>query len=274
MFKDVLKPELIVERLDIHNRIMEGLPEGGHEIHYGGFSGNILIKENGYRFYIDPLKGQKTGFFLDQRDNRKRLQKYCKGKSVLNCFSYSGGFSVYATEAGAAAVVSVDISGFAINLCKSNFALNEIHAAEENFIVSDVFKYFRKLKNENRKYDVIILDPPSFAPTAASVKKAAKGYSDINAAALQLLNPGGVLLTCSCSTFISPELFLHILLRRHLNPLRECRLWNSIFMRKIIRLIRLFRKGFILKALSAGFSGESGSLSESGFLAESVFGIE
>jgi 23S rRNA (cytosine1962-C5)-methyltransferase len=169
----------------------------------------IEVLENGIKFLVDIEEGQKTGFFIDQRDNRKLLQDLSKGKVVLNTFSYSGGFSVYALAGGATEVCSVDISAGAIEQCNTNVALNAghhsgIHTSE----VKDCFDYLAELPED--KYDIIVLDPPAFAKHARAVDNAAKGYKQINLKAIQKIKPGGMLFTYSCSQNISKELFQKI----------------------------------------------------------------
>lgn len=167
----------------------------------------ILVKENNVKFLIDVEKGQKTGFFLDQRDNRQWLAQYSKGKTVLNTFSYSGGFSAYALVAGAAKVVSVDISKDAIELANQNIRLN-LNADKHQTIVADCFDF---MKNHKDKYDVVVVDPPAFAKAAKSVPNASRGYKELNMSALRLVKSGGLLMTFSCSQNIDRSLFQKII---------------------------------------------------------------
>jgi 23S rRNA (cytosine1962-C5)-methyltransferase len=157
------------------------------------------------------MTGQKTGFYLDQRDNRAKIGILAKDKDILNCFCYSGGFSVYAKRAGAKSVLSVDSSEEALKLAQRNFALNALSTDSQEWQCADVFQMLRKLRDQNRKFDLIILDPPKFAPTASFAAKAARGYKDINLLAFKLLRPGGIVATYSCSSGISSDLFQKII---------------------------------------------------------------
>lgn len=170
----------------------------------GGFDTNIAI-ENGLKFNIDWLKGQKTGFFVDQRDNRMLLQKYCSGAKVLNMFCYTGGFSVYAMRGGAELVHSVDSSAKAVTLTDANIALNFPHDTRHKSYAEDAFKYLGRM--EKGAYNLIILDPPAFAKHRSAVRNAMIGYRRLNAAAFEKIAPGGVLFTFSCSQAISKEQF-------------------------------------------------------------------
>lgn len=170
----------------------------------GSFAGSVAL-ENGLKFNIDWLKGQKTGFFVDQRDNRALLQRYAVGRRVLNMFCYSGGFSVYALRGGARSVVSVDSSAKAIALTDTNISLNfpdtEVHSSE----AVDAFKYLAEM--ESGKYDLIVLDPPAFAKHRSAIKNGLIGYRRLNAKAFEKIAPGGILFTFSCSQAISAEAF-------------------------------------------------------------------
>lgn len=166
----------------------------------------IIVKENGVLFKIDVENGQKTGFFIDQRDNRALLEKYVKGKTVLNTFSFSGGFSMYACRGEAKKVISVDISKIANNDCETNHQLNGFNTPHEA-ITEDCFTYLREVKE---KFDVIVLDPPAFAKSAAKVMNAARGYKDLNLLAFKMIEKGGLLFTFSCSQHIDKLLFQKI----------------------------------------------------------------
>ena len=168
---------------------------------YGKVPERIKIIENGYKFIVDIAGGQKTGFFLDQRDKRFALQKYCADKKVLNCFSYTGGFTVSALGGGAKKAVSVDISETAINLAKENVALNKFDLKKCEFICEDVKKYLAEQSNNN--FDVIILDPPAFIKDRHKIREGLNGYRRINEMALKILPPGGILVTASCSAHLS-----------------------------------------------------------------------
>jgi 23S rRNA (cytosine1962-C5)-methyltransferase len=159
---------------------------------------------------VNLQSGHKTGFYLDQRANRKRVGELAQGRDVLNCFCYTGGFSIHAAAGGAKSVVSVDTSGEALALGRENAQLNGIKADGLDWLEADVFTALRKFRDQNRAWDLIILDPPKFAPTAAQAEKAARGYKDINRLAFKLLRPGGILVTFSCSGGIDAALFQKI----------------------------------------------------------------
>ena len=171
----------------------------------------IIIRENGRRFAVDLLRGQKTGFFLDQRDNRATIARWSQDKRVLNLFSYTGGFSVYAAAAGASQVVSVDNAPAAIATARRNFRLNDLDPARHEFIVADAFEVLEKFHGEGRRFDLIIVDPPSFARSRAQLPRALKAYRRLNALAMRCLTPGGLLAASSCTAQVSPDAFRSVL---------------------------------------------------------------
>ncbi len=168
----------------------------------------VEVQENGLTFIVDIHKGQKTGFFIDQRANRKLISEISRGKRVLNCFSYTAAFSVYAAKGGAVQTVSVDTSLEAQNTARENFRLNGLTPAETDFVSEDVFDYLRASRQE---FDIVILDPPAFCKSKNHIIQASRGYKDINMAAMKRLSPGGLLYTASCSSHISPDLFQKII---------------------------------------------------------------
>ena len=169
-----------------------------------GKASDVVATENGLKFYIDWLKGQKTGFFIDQRDNRSLIEKYSQGKKVLNMFCYTGGFSVYALRGGASTVHSVDSSERAIEMTNRNIALNFPDATNHEAYATDAFSYLRDMDNS---YDLIVLDPPAFAKHKDALRNALKGYTRLNAKAMQKIKPGGILFTFSCSQAVSKDQF-------------------------------------------------------------------
>lgn len=169
-----------------------------------GKASDVVATENGLKFYIDWLKGQKTGFFIDQRDNRSLIEKYSQGKKVLNMFCYTGGFSVYALRGGASMVHSVDSSERAIEMTNRNIALNFPDAANHEAYATDAFSY---LKDMDNSYDLVILDPPAFAKHKDALRNALKGYTRLNAKAMQKIKPGGILFTFSCSQAVNKDQF-------------------------------------------------------------------
>lgn len=206
--KSVFDPETIFERSDVGVRLQEGLKDmpvgllSGKKIH-----GEIQILENGVPLWVNVEAGQKTGLFLDQRENRKALQKYVLGMRVLNCFCYTAGFSVYAALAGAKETVNVDVSGEALETAKRNFTLNKIPLKAHQFLDQDVFEVLSESARKNEKFDVIILDPPAFVKNQKSLKKGLSGYLFINEKALGLLPKGGILVSSSCSAHVTDEMF-------------------------------------------------------------------
>ena len=203
------KPSCIYERSDSDSRTLEGL-ELRNGVVRGILPDNVEVIEHGLRFKVDVAAGQKTGFYLDQRDNRALTETLARDKDVLNCFCYTGGFSLYALRGGAKSVLSIDASGEALHIASENLARNGLDAARAEWQEADVFQALRKLRDQGCSFDLIILDPPKFAPTAAFAEKAARGYKDINLLGFKLLRPGGLLFTYSCSGGISEDLFQKI----------------------------------------------------------------
>jgi 23S rRNA (cytosine1962-C5)-methyltransferase len=199
----------IYERSDADVRELEGLPTRVGPLR-GEPSETLNITENGLQFSVNLAQGHKTGFYLDQRLNRQSLRYLARGRDVLDCFCYTGGFTVNALAGGAKSVLSVDASADALALCKSNVALNDLPADRHQLLEGDVFQLLRKFRDEARSFDLIVLDPPKFAPTAAQAEKAARGYKDINLLGFKLLRPGGLLVTFSCSGGVDAALFQKI----------------------------------------------------------------
>jgi 23S rRNA (cytosine1962-C5)-methyltransferase len=201
----------VYERCDSDVRGMEGL-ESRTGVAYGALPEDaLMIDESGIRMEVDVVGGHKTGFYLDQRDNRLLTRTLAAGRSVLNCFCYTGGFSLQALAGGASSVLSIDSSGPALATAARNLAHNpQLDAARAEWRDADVFDSLRKLYAEGRKFDLIVLDPPKFAPSAAHAQRAARAYKDINLHGFRLLNPGGILMTYSCSGGIGQELFQSI----------------------------------------------------------------
>ena len=210
ILQESCNPACIYERSDSDSRALEGLPQRNGVLR-GSLPESLVIGEHGLRFAVDVAHGQKTGFYLDQRDNRALTGKLAQDKDVLNCFCYSGGFSLYALRGGAKSVLSIDSSAEALHLAQHNVELNKLDGSRAEWQCADVFAALRKLRDQNRKFDLIILDPPKFAPTAAFAEKAARGYKDINLLGFKLLRPGGMLATYSCSGGINDDLFQKII---------------------------------------------------------------
>jgi len=203
--------EAVFERSDAEVRKLEGL-----EPRVGFARGNrnasrCPITEYGLHFRVDVEQGQKTGFFLDQRENRQRVRALAAGREVLDGFCYTGGFAIAALAGGAARVLAVDSSAPALEVARENLAANPLDAAKIEFVQADVFAHLRLLRDRGASFGLVVLDPPKFAPTAAQAKNAARAYKDINLLAFKLLTPGGLLATFSCSGGVSAELFQSII---------------------------------------------------------------
>ena len=243
------KPTGIFERSDSDVREKEGLQQSKGILYGKASEGLIEIIENGNKFLVDIVLGHKTGFYLDQRDNRKLLQNYSSGSEILNCFSYTGGFSVYALKAGASKVINVDSSAETQSLAEKNFALNEIDSSKYENIQDDVFKYLRKLRDTNKQFDIIVLDPPKFAESVSQIEKAARGYKDINLLALKLLKNNGVLFTFSCSGHIVPDLFNKIIADAAADAGREVHILKYLTQSPDHTMLTSFPEGLYLKGL-------------------------
>ena len=205
-----LAPRGIVERIDLDMGNREGLDARTEGVVWGEAPERVEIVENGHRFLVDLMAGQKTGFYMDQRDNRRMVGALCQGARVLNGFAYTGAFAVYAAAADAAQIVNVDTSAEALEVARQNMALNGFDRPQDEYVVGDMFAVLRAYRAQGERFDVIILDPPKFAHTAAQVERAARGYKDINLLAFQLLQPEGSLATFSCSGAVDADLFQKI----------------------------------------------------------------
>ena len=199
----------VSERLDVDVRKKEGLPVEPAFVNLAGAEPPELIEmtEGPCRFLVDVRNGHKTGFYLDQRDARAAVGPYANGGEVLNCFSYTGGFGLFARACGAAKVVQVDVSSDALALAKRNEELVHLCGTAMEYVEADVFEYLRKCRDEGRTFDMVVLDPPKFASSRGQLMKASRGYKDINLIALKLLRPHGMLATFSCSGAMDATLF-------------------------------------------------------------------
>jgi 23S rRNA (cytosine1962-C5)-methyltransferase len=202
--------ERVYERSDANVRQLEGLPQRSGLLRGDEPPERIEILENRLRFLVDVRQGHKTGFYLDQRDNRARVGALARGRDVLDCFAYSGGFTVSALAGEARSVLAVDASAGALALGRENLALNGLSAGCADWLEGDVFQVLRKFRDQVRDFDLIVLDPPKFARTASQAQRAARGYKDINLLAFKLLRPGGILVTFSCSGGVDADLFQKI----------------------------------------------------------------
>lgn len=204
--QDIFQPKGIYERNDVPVRELEGLPQQKGFLS-APFDTNIILNENGLRFHVDIEQGQKTGYFLDQQDNRRAIQHICKDADVLEAFCYTGTFSMHAAHYGAKSVLGLDISDTAVNTARKNAELNGF----ENICRFDsvnAFDVLKKWVKEDRSYDVVMLDPPAFTKSRANIQKAITGYKEINLRGMKLTKPGGFLVTASCTNLVPPELFL------------------------------------------------------------------
>jgi 23S rRNA (cytosine1962-C5)-methyltransferase len=202
----IFKPKGIYERNDVPVRELEGL-EQKKDFLSDPFPTEIIIQENGLQFYVDIEHGQKTGYFLDQQDNRRAIQHIVKGADVLGAFTYTGTFEIHAAHYGAKSVLGIDISDNAVAQANRNAALNKL----DHIVKFEAMNAFDVLKNwgkEGRKYDVVMLDPPAFTKSRSSIEKAVTGYKEINLRGMKMINNGGFLVTSSCTNLVSPELFL------------------------------------------------------------------
>jgi 23S rRNA (cytosine1962-C5)-methyltransferase len=243
----------IYERSDVNVRRLEGL-----EPTTGWLLGESLqeptepltIVENGVRMKVDIVAGHKTGFYLDQRDNRLLTRGLAAGRAVLNCFCYTGGFSLQALAGGAASVLSIDSSGPALATAAENLALNPpLDASRAEWREADVFNALRTMKNDGQHFDLIILDPPKFAPSAAHADSAARAYKDINVLGFRLLNPGGLLMSYSCSGGIGPELFQQIVADAAVDAGRDARILRRLAAAPDHPVALHFSEGEYLKGL-------------------------
>jgi 23S rRNA (cytosine1962-C5)-methyltransferase len=207
---EITECEAIYERSDAEVRRLEGLAPRAEFARGNRDARRCPIVEYGLNFRVDVAEGQKTGFFLDQRENRQRVRALAAGREVLDCFAYTGGFSIAALAGGARRVVALESSAPALEVARENLAANALEAARLEFRQADVFGHLRELRDRGARFDLVVLDPPKFAPTAAQAKAAARAYKDINLLAFKLLAPGGLLATFSCSGGISAALFQSI----------------------------------------------------------------
>ena len=246
---NIFNPTGIFERSDAVVREKEGLQQSKGVL-YGKEPPELLeIFENGNKFLVDIKNGHKTGFYLDQRENRNLLEKDSAGNEILNCFSFTGGFSVYAIKAGASYVTNIDSSDEALLLADKNLFLNGIDSSKYENVNEDVFKYLRKLRDSNKQFDVIVLDPPKFAESVSQVEKASRGYKDINLLALKLLKKNGTLFTFSCSGHISQELFNKIIADAAADSGREVHILKYLTQSPDHTMLTSFPEGLYLKGV-------------------------
>jgi 23S rRNA (cytosine1962-C5)-methyltransferase len=249
LLAELARPRGIYDRSDPEMREKEGLPPGAGLLWGEEPPGPIATGQpGGLRFYADLRGGQKTGAYLDQALNRLRVAAYCAGQDVLDCFCYTGGFTVAAARAGARHVTAVDTSGAALEMLRANLALNGLASPVEP-IEGDVFKLLRQYRHEGRQFDVVILDPPKFAHAHGQLERAARGYKDINLIAMQILRPGGVLATFSCSGLVSADLFQKIVFGAALDARRDVQIVERLAQAPDHPVLLTFPEGEYLKGL-------------------------
>ncbi len=223
LLSDLIQPSGIIERSDVPVRRKEGLPQEKGLLRGSLPPDDFSIQENGHKFQVDLMAGHKTGFYLDQRENRSAVTKphFVAGKSVLNLFAYTGGFAVYAAANGASQIINIDSSIPALETAEHNLALTGLQRPSDEYIAADAFEILRYYRDNEQKFDMVILDPPKFVNSKRDLDKAARGYKDLNWLALRLLNPGGILATFSCSGLLSSDLFQKIIFGAAVDAERE-----------------------------------------------------
>ena len=252
-FADLLLEEtgllVIYERSDADVRELEGLAPKTGPLRGEVPTFHFPIIEHGLRFNVDIASGHKTGSYLDQRANRLRLRELATDRDVLDCFCYTGGFTVNALSGGAKSVLSVDSSAEALELCKQNIALNNLPMEQHTTLAGDVFQVLRKFRDGNRSFDLIILDPPKFAPTTAHVDKATRAYKDINLLSFKLLRPNGILVTFSCSGGVDSALFQKIVAGSALDAAVDAQIVEHLWQAADHPVSLHFPEGAYLKGL-------------------------
>lgn len=247
--RSVFPEHNVYERSDVDVRKKEGLEPVTGVLHGSSEPPSALvIEENGLKLYVDIVSGHKTGYYLDQRDARQAIKKYAKSKRVLNCFSYTGGFGLYAASAGASFVRNLDMSQPSLDIAKRNLALNGLDDVDVEHVQGDVFQLLREYQS-GEKFDVIVLDPPKFIDSKASLTRACRGYKDINRLAAKLLNPGGILMTFSCSGLLSTELFQKVVADGVLDAGREMQIIDRTYQAADHPVSLPYPEGLYLKGL-------------------------
>ncbi len=245
----LLRPAGIYERSEVDVREKEGLSAASGRLEGSEPPDRVEIEENGYRYLVDVKHGHKTGFYLDQRENRRKIQTYVGEAKILNLFSFSGGFAVAALKAGATSVINVDSSAEALQLARENLQLNDLSVNDLDLVEADVFSYVRQLRAEKRTFDVIIADPPKLAHSQGQIERAARAYKDLNLVALQILRPGGYLITFSCSGLIAPDLFQKIVFGAALDAGRDVQIVERLSQASDHPVLLSFPESEYLKGL-------------------------
>ncbi len=247
--KQIFPDISIYERSDVDVRKKEGLKPVTGWLHLPRESGEVVILENGMKILVDVVNGHKTGFYLDQRDSRAAAGRLAKGKTLLNCFSYTGTFALSCLKGGAAHVTNVDMSDLALKTAERNLALNNMELDKSNNVKQDVFKLLREYKEQGKLFDMVILDPPKFADSKAQLMQAARGYKDINRVAMQLVKPGGLLLTFSCSGLMDEMLFQKIVADAALDANKDCLFIEKLSQSSDHPIASFYPEGHYLKGL-------------------------
>jgi 23S rRNA (cytosine1962-C5)-methyltransferase len=248
---DLLAPRGIYERSDVEVRAKEGLAQRAGPL-WGEEPPDlveVLENENGRRFLVDVRQGHKTGFYLDQRENRARLPGFCEGVEVLDAFAYTGAFGVYAATGGASEVTLVESSAPALDLARRHLTLNDLGHRNVEYVQGDVFSVLRGYRAQGRRFDVVVLDPPKFAHSEREVKRAARAYKDVNLLAFRLLRSGGVLFTFSCSGAVSADLFQKIVFGAAVDAEREAQIIGILAQGADHPVALTFPEGAYLKGL-------------------------
>jgi 23S rRNA (cytosine1962-C5)-methyltransferase len=249
LLMEMLPVSGIYERSDVEVRYLEGLEERRGLLRGKDFPGRLVVNERDLSFWVDLMKGHKTGFYLDQRPNRWRIQELSAGREVLDCFCYSGGFTLSALAGGAIKVTAIDASAEALGLAVENIILNGFSSESVQLIEGDVFQQLRRFRDMGKSFDLIVLDPPKFAASAAQVEKAARGYKDINLLALKLLRPEGLLATFSCSGGVDANLFQKIVASAALDANVDAQIIDSFQQAADHPVALNFPEGLYLKGL-------------------------
>lgn len=239
----------VYERSDVTIREKEGLAQTTGVLAGDEPLETLISNENGVRYHVDVRTGHKTGFYVDQRDNRALVQAYAQERDVLNCFCYTGGFSLAALKGGARRVVSIDSSGEALALARANVEANGFDAARAEWLDADAFRTLRRLVDEGERFDLVVLDPPKFAPAREHVDRAARAYKDINLSGFKLLRPGGLLFTYSCSGAIDADLFQKIVAGAASDARVDARILKRLGAGLDHPLLAAFPEGEYLKGL-------------------------
>lgn len=245
LLDEMIQPKGIYERNDVPVRELEGLQQQTGFLK-GEFPTTVQMEENGIKMWVDVAEGQKTGYFLDQKENRAAIESVVKGARVLDCFCHTGSFTLHAVHYGAQEVTAVDISEHAVAFVKQNVALNGF-ADRVKYEVANAFDLLREYEASGEQFDVVILDPPAFCKSASAIEGAKRGYKEINLRGMKIVKPGGFLVTASCSHYMYPELFTEVILDAAADAGKQLRLVNSGYQAKDHPILMNFRESLYLK---------------------------